>query len=170
MFYEAGKNSKNSWKQCLRNVVWCRSLHVLGICVTNTVDIQLYYVRETWPWQIDKQWENWKRLRRFHFISPKRSLWNKLNSMTQLTRNKDNALPNTAVKRSLAEFFCTMKKSARNRYSRQLLSSKAKCMLRNRLSKECCKKKRLTNSSKYSPSSWVKFKQLRYISPEINWR
>ena len=56
---------------------------------------------------------------------------------TILTRNNDSVLPNTAVNRSFA-FFSTMKKSAKNKYSLQLLSNNVKCILRNRLSNEYC--------------------------------
>lgn len=53
------------------------------------------------------------------------------------TINNDNVFPNTDVKTSLAGFPCTLKKSTRNRYSRQLLSNNAQCSLRNKLSNVC---------------------------------
>lgn len=64
---------------------------------------------------------------------------------TILTRNSDSVFPNTAVNRSFA-FFSTMKKSAKNKYSLQLLSNNVKCMLRNRLSNEYCKTRNNENS------------------------
>lgn len=58
------------------------------------------------------------------------------------TRKSDNVFPNTEVNRSFAALLWAMKKSATNKYSLQLLSSNAKCMLRNKLSKEYCKGRR----------------------------
>ena len=64
----------------------------------------------------------------------------------KLTRNSDSVLPNTAVNRSFAAFFSTMKKSAKNKYSLQLLSNNVKCILRNRLSNEYCQTRKKKNS------------------------
>ena len=69
-----------------------------------------------------------------------------LHSPIKLTRNSDSVLPNTAVNRSFAAFFSTMKKSAKNKYSLQLLSNNVKCILRNRLSNEYCKIRKNKNN------------------------
>ncbi len=52
------------------------------------------------------------------------------------TPNKVTTLPMTAMNNSLAWLLVTMKKSLRKRYSRQQLSSRAKCWLLNRTSNE----------------------------------